>query len=157
MLVNFLQAQGQDSTGILHFGEEIEFLTKRFMNHPYRKLENDIIQFRFSNDSTILAENVLMTDTNSVWFLYQDRGHLDFWGSEDPKAPKAKIDGYFRKNKIKVEAVYIYSSLSGPRKYLDCGGCYQGFDFLFKMRKNQFVQFKRRQAVDVTVLRCSYR
>jgi hypothetical protein len=125
------------------------------MKAPFRIISKDTIFFEVDKDSAIRAKRAALSDTTFIWAIYFDQGYMDFWGTEKLN-PKNEIRTYFKKNKIVVADIYIYSSEPGDKSFFACGFCYGGIDFLFKVKRTDFYRFSKHKIQLIGPLSCNY-
>ena len=144
---------------------EMYILTKYFIKDSYVNLSNDSIVFTLTTDSTIVADNVWTHDTTKVWVYYKNHGMNDFWASYRPphtpiteSLPKKFINEYFKDKGIKLFETFIYfSGTPHIRDFLACGSCYQGTDFLFKIKLEDFQYLSNETHQKMILLNSNYR
>ena len=140
--------KGQNNFTIIN--ESLVFKSE-FIKDSYLVINGDSLVFKFSADTgTIKIDHVWTKNKDMIWVLYKNQGMDDFWDSycrqfnydkEDFRTAKKKlIDRFFKDHKIDVSEIIIYRAAIKPQVQLLCGTCYDGTDFLFKIKATQLKQ-----------------
>ncbi len=142
-----LNSLAQEDYSYFTKSPDINLLDTDFMKHPSISIGKDTVHFIMKEDSTIVANCVSLLDTNALWIYYKDMALNDFWEvylrdkynqgwagrKEHELFPRKYIQEFFSDKNIELLDLYIYSSTLGSKSFNECGSCYSGTDFLFKI------------------------
>jgi hypothetical protein len=121
-----------------------------FMKEPFIISKYDTLFFKVPPDTaTVEIDHIVSRDRNMIWVQYKNQGMNDFWAiycsrfaydSEDYRKDRLKlIRRFFQDHMIHLYNTVIYFVGIKPFLTLDCGNCYNGMNFLFKINGSQLL------------------
>lgn len=145
---------------------DIHFLHLEFLENPVIELKEDSLEFEMNEDSVFVNKCINQQNDSAIWLHYPDQGFNDFWElharyknnqgwaarQEHDLMPIKFIREYFHDKEIELLDVFIYSSSVKPRLFLQCGSCYGGTDFLFKIEKSDYKKLCKKAQMELKII-----